>query len=985
MPATRKGDISVPNVDVSIYKNGLQLIGSSRLKTNIEKGSISLSESRLQGLDDYSIEERRLELTVRRTQRDKFDDLIGELTDNDNRLQDQLPVSDGTEEGLNNINAFLFSKDDVLRQTSYDTLFSNPASGQIYDHATKTFQCGSKELVEMLYYVLSEPYPPENKSCTMNSPGIVNIGGRSIVTSQGELLAFFARGIQIDANLNKNNATIADTITAFTNYVIANIHEDLISDTDSYRPGSGWVYNEWVCANSLLDTRQHVYSNYSSGSWRIFQYVRKIAHRILKEGIGEYATNIKFVDGKQTLAVTNSYGTVANNHINLIAAMFLAAIIKRGWLETVSNEWIANGRSWDNTRLNNTSFYNKGLHYWSYCFPSRSAALIFRRDMYSNKNYTIFMPNNYNQDACQPKIVNIPVIKHDTHNALNERFRLFGKRQRRTYEGEEPSQVDTSFFIMPGNETAYNADDSYFKPVIRYYKLKNYGVYQNVDTAVNVRTYVDNVDWAAIVGNRQGSYLATCAETESAWMYFNNLKCYEMYDASSDAPYNHGFDFIPVFDTENPDLQNEYGEYIYADYFSKYYTRERSNLMNLTITITQDGQLIYTGIIDYASVKIQRDRLSFSATDAIGLLIENVGKANEFVSFSQFDRNGIIRRDLRAGGAVADVVEAFIKDMIPYCPEGFIHSQIELPEILRNKLLEDINLEDALILSMQVSGNVLYAKPDGTIGIYQIDLENDAAEGSGMSIYKKTILSSEDSFINNRSAINRHLKILGQANLINANLVHFHSGCAGFIGEDIDGRQKSIETIIDISSLKNNFVAAEGKEATLIDDKLTYDGTQGYEISLEQMSPATFEKGLSFLAWINIAQTQEDPMILFGDATTDIEDESDAIKIYVSNSEDEGIVFTENQIGIGVPAMIGVTIDESGKFMMFVNGNPINSGTLGKTLAEIDSENPFVIGNIYPDYLLGINGWMDIVMIYNRQLDEIEVSNYYETTKHIYE
>ena len=112
---------------------------------------------------------------------------------------------------------------------------------------------------------------------------------------------------------------------------------------------------------------------------------------------------------------------------------------------------------------------------------------------------------------------------------------------------------------------------------------------------------------------------------------------------------------------------DEYGLYLYSDFFEKYYTKTKSNLMHLYAHLYSGNNLIYRGIIDYTTVvhNVRDNTLSFEATDAIGVLIENLRKLSSFINFSQFDTGDMVTADPRAGSTIGQFIKTVINNPLP--------------------------------------------------------------------------------------------------------------------------------------------------------------------------------------------------------------------------------------------------------------------------------------------------------------------------------
>ena len=232
------------------------------------------------------------------------------------------------------------------------------------------------------------------------------------------------------------------------------------------------------------------------------------------------------------------------------------------------------------------------------------------------------------------------------------------------------------------------------------------------------RLYMDNIQINEMLST-PNNYLFATGFIETNWMYFDSIKCKERILLPNEDTF---VDSIPVFDLEDESQVDNYGLYIYRDYFQKYYTKSASNVTDILVQVknASTGEILFTGLIDFNTVQRSKKEITFEAIDAIGLLVDNARKLNGIVHFSQFDTGGDgTIAEKRAGTTLKQFIETLVRTPFPYnhvLSSGSF--DIGNNSGLENKLLDTIETDKAIVMAIQCAKKLLYV--DGT-GKIQLD------------------------------------------------------------------------------------------------------------------------------------------------------------------------------------------------------------------------------------------------------------------------
>jgi hypothetical protein len=223
------------------------------------------------------------------------------------------------------------------------------------------------------------------------------------------------------------------------------------------------------------------------------------------------------------------------------------------------------------------------------------------------------------------------------------------------------------------------------------------------------------------------NYLFATGFIETNWMYFDSIKCKERVLHPDEDTF---VDNIPVFDLEDETQVDDYGLYIYRDYFQKYYTKSASNITDIPVQLkdASTDKVLFTGLVDFNTVQISKKAITFEAIDAIGLLVDNARKLNGIVHFSQFDTGGDgTVAEKKAGTTLKQFAETLIRTPFPYQHSLASNSfDIGNNDGLENKLLDTIETDKAIVMAIQCAKKLLYVDGTGKIQLGSVLGDNIA-------------------------------------------------------------------------------------------------------------------------------------------------------------------------------------------------------------------------------------------------------------------
>jgi len=272
--------------------------------------------------------------------------------------------------------------------------------------------------------------------------------------------------------------------------------------------------------------------------------------------------------------------------------------------------------------------------------------------------------------------------------------------------------LDSGIDILRVDEENISLYSTEFIPVERYYKLEPSSDFPVFSTE-EFKFYCDNANINSLMFDfSKNSYLYSCSFNDTNWMYFDTIKCYERVLLPSEDTF---VDNIPVYDEESGGETDNYGLYIYRNFFDKYYVKNKSKIMDVYGKITLGNNKTYEGLVDFNSVKIDRNNISFELIDSIGVTIGNLQKLESFVEFSQFDIGGDgTIANTKAGTTLRQFANTMIRTPFPYNHElNNIAFDIGDNPGLENKLLSEVSAQDAFLTAIQCSHGLLLTNENG--------------------------------------------------------------------------------------------------------------------------------------------------------------------------------------------------------------------------------------------------------------------------------
>ena len=690
----------------------IDIVSQNTLSSIIEHNGISIDEEKLQGIDNFSISERRANCTIKRIHNmPAVDRIIDEITNKNNLIQDLFDKEDM----FTTSHVCKFSGKALLEKTSDDVLFRRKLEDSLETNlASKLFVVQSQEFYDIVYTAFMDTmsYPKGN---TIPYPSIhktYKIDNIEFNVTAYQLLAFFAK-ICLDSYGSTNVSSLGQAKTATIDYF------------NNMATGLGDTIEGYL--NSVVLESDGIFTEYYNFSYLYIPFYRSTNASIntMYGIINEImlflgGVNFKVLMPGHTVAMDLPIGDSVDTICRQAAIFFSSMLPYDKFYSIRSDLALANG---DDSSMRLDFHPLKGVSYVPF-YHSIEAVRRYVGGVYKN----IFWDSEL---ATQDIISVLP----DKLYGINDKIML-GKPQKMTSEETTEQNIPVNLIIPNGLQEEFDNEDL-FVPVSRSYYPKESPFFNNISLIPYYGEHIiDDVNVSEIYSEPNDSFFYMTQYVNTNWMYFDNFECRESY-----SPNNGRVDNIPVFFPNNQNLVDTFGSYIYDDYYQNYYTVEPSNLMDIVIEIYKNNTKIYSGLVDFSSVKITRQTIEFSATDAVGLLIENLRKMNKVVTFSQFDKFNNLAADTRAGSTIQDFLNTIIYQPFPYRPShGFKSFNVFGTDnsFLRNKVLEEISTEDAFVAGIQSSKKLLRCDGNGVISIHDIDFDS----ASYTNILEENIVST---------------------------------------------------------------------------------------------------------------------------------------------------------------------------------------------------------------------------------------------------
>ena len=637
-------------------------IDSEKLTRNISKDGLSIDEEKLYGSDNFIIDARRLKCTVNLVNNSSINDILR------SKLTDEtLLIRDNIE--TESFQCIVFDKQHFLDETSFDKLFIRD-----YLEVQHTW-----DTVYPNYLLL------ESTRMLLMIKSLVSIiswyqWDNNIDASMEEcrrLSAFIFRTLAKSATVT-GSPTITQLITSSLSNLIP-----------------------WVAVDSRFPVLVQKVINFTTAYYFIGDLVTEynsLASQIylMRDVFIGFEDRVQTISGSTEHSYyTNNIDPSSNSNISaLLISGFFASIIKKEYYMEFVNDYIRN-------------MYNA---------ETLTQSIFAKHGGQTTIEYFSYVPS-WGTKAFQNGI-NIVDVKQIKFVSKNQNRLIFGKAQTRSSAIDSNTQSGIPLSVNNDNIGYW---EGLFVPVSRTF-LYNYNT-NNV-----YKFYLDNIN-SSIVSNPL-SYLVTQGNSDINWLYFDNISCVER--VLSDIE-DILVDNYPVWDDEDTSQSNVYGLYVYEDFFDKFYTKTKSTLMNLyakiwTISNAGERNLLYHGVIDYSTVEVNEKArtISFEATDAIGVLIENLNKLGEFVEFSQFDTGDTLTAEPKAGTTIKNFILDIIENPKPY-NTLLGGNAINLDDIsgINNKALDALSAEDAFMAGMQLSMKLLKTDSQGRIELIDWDIDSE--------------------------------------------------------------------------------------------------------------------------------------------------------------------------------------------------------------------------------------------------------------------
>lgn len=388
-------------------------------------------------------------------------------------------------------------------------------------------------------------------------------------------------------------------------------------------------------------------------------------------------------------------------------AMFLSCILKYSWQQSELARFAASG--FQRASLPISQLYTNSCLFHQNCHILRGTNFNHTAQFAGGTfiNHAGGLINcDYNLYYMFRTNTTIKCLANRIYNNTPDENVYFGSVQVKTVEENQ----DKKNLVFIPHENPY-PEDNIFQPVHRLYKVFN---------EEEVAIYSDNIDMQILfINNWQNFLLAPCMYQETNWIYFDYVEIKE-YGCNYNIPSQVYFDPIPIFDVDE-DMQPD-GSYVYAENFNKYFTQAPSKLTNIVVTLTDDNNIIYRGLIDITSVSKSKKSISFTATDYIGLLAENIKALDGCIAWAQYSRN--LSSDV-ALPYCGTTINAFIKFLLRGGVFGMFHTTI-YPDFTKNKLLKDISTNDAFIIAIQCLKKLVVCNYQNN-SIEFVDIDKDSA------------------------------------------------------------------------------------------------------------------------------------------------------------------------------------------------------------------------------------------------------------------
>ncbi len=701
----------------------------------IPKDSISIDGQKLHGIDEFIVDERRANVTIKLLNRNKEenDTIKNILTDKNNLLSDNME----TEE----ISSIVFSHDKALAAFDRNRLFYLKTVQHTYERGNGELALESLVLRNIIYNTCENPMAGGqdgdgesffNNFTAMLCAIILNFSGQNLnvdLLTAARIYEFIeARTGILDAEYDSDKLTLSLAIYNFISQMVGN-RETAYHKIDDF-------YND---VSSLIGTN-------------------KMLHHIFY--VNETEQDTAYVYNTDMYYDMNT-NTNIDHKAWLISDLFASLILEEDYNQLVQG-YTYNGMNPQNIERVYVSGYYTSTGY----YVIHGAAPTPCSPFYQNKNvvlggtlsYHSYIPVDYHNNRPSKSstflmtlnIRNINVCSQIQSNGLK-----IGKMQLKTPDNSSEGNIE---IITEDTENQQYWND--YIPVERTYRFVSGCRYFNRIDDTSYSMYLDNIKINELLSD-SNTFLYTTGFTETNWMYADAIRCTErVLDKDEDIK----TDYIPIYIPNNPLYEDINGDFIYAGHCERFYTKEPSNIMNIVTTIKdENNNIIFNGLVDYNSIVINKTEIEFSAVDAIGLLYENAKKLSDIVRFAQFgiDATNIVP-DLRTGNTLQEFINTIIGHPFPINHDlNTVEFNIGVNNGLSNKLLTQIDAEKAISLAIKCSMKLIMTDNYGKIQLVSLNSgDTKIIDGDIISVTENQSLELNKSDMSDIENISDYKKII---------------------------------------------------------------------------------------------------------------------------------------------------------------------------------------------------------------------------------
>jgi hypothetical protein len=792
--AEREEGISMDKITVSLINgNGLNIVDHEALTEVIPMNGLSLDNDRIVGLDNFQIEAKRAKISVRLLNKNQaFNETLKSYLTNPDNL---IGTIAGTRE---DISCLVFDHNRLMSIFSEKKLFER--------HFGNLTQTWSAEATAGDLYVQSPMMLGIIYQCMIKARhhtvpggfnGVYSMMAMDTISSMMLKMFSLSTGIAVDST-----GSISTIVTNYLNSLKSGYGTTVGLDTFLRFP---WLYRIIFNGPAIPSTLE----------W--------FANNLVRNNTNVTRFYVKSFSGVWVWVDKGSIPVTPEGHCVCIA-LYLSSIMKYDLFSQLQTIYFNNNQDPLQCLIDRHSGSSIGQEY-------RVGTFVPFYNMYE----VVLSCNIYSGNLTPTTVTFVPgengPIAHSAKNRILDEITTsgsniafctknfgvngiqVGKTQVRT-ETEETESGMEIVTLSPENIPT----DSLFVPVQRTFGIRpltqeqidNEGlVYIPSDELVggSYKFYIENIKHNELFSQDDSeSILKTGGWVDTNWMYFNHIYVTERVLNESEQTY---VDNIPLFDIEEGESIDNFGLYMYRDYFEKFYPKEKSSFLNAYLQISVGNTLLFTGIIDFTTVKTDKGIISFEAVDAIGVLIDNLEKMNDFVSFSQFDTGDYVTVNERAGTTLKNFLEAIIRKPFPYRTR-FANPQFSVPENvegINNKILKDIQASEAFTLAVQCCKRLLFANAEGMIDFADVlSGEYKTIDGEILSISERHELDRETFSIDK-------LKSIAGYNHFVPDIVSYYMGIREMAVKELDveiyGQEDEIKILDNIEVDGEMYIVTE--------------------------------------------------------------------------------------------------------------------------------------------------------------------------------